>query len=140
MDNFSSSVEPNDRREERHAQSIERREAGTKGLLIGVILVFLGGLFLMRNLGFSFFHIDHWWALFILIPIIGSAQRALFLFKKSDNQMNPHVFGAIFISGVLILVMLGFIFDINLQYFGPALFILAGAGVLIYEMAIKKAA
>ena len=66
--------EPLDRREARR----QRREEGLAdpsragSWLTGVILIILGGMFLMRNMGTFDIPLKNWWALFILIPAIGA--------------------------------------------------------------------
>jgi hypothetical protein len=139
MSNFSPNNDSNDRRETRRQCIADRNIAGANPWIIGSILIVLGGVFLMDNLGWSFFHFTNWWALFILIPVIGAAQRAFHLFQKAENQLTPQVIGSIFIAVFFTLLMLSLMFSIRLTIVGPILFIFAGLGILIYEMMIKKA-
>jgi len=64
--------EPLDRQEARRRRSEERREMGGSTWIAGVILVVLGGIFLVRNTGILNYSFTNWWALFILIPALGS--------------------------------------------------------------------
>jgi hypothetical protein len=133
--------EPLDRREARRQRRETRREAfggaGSSGWIIGVILIVLGGLFLMQNMGTFPFPVNNWWALFILIPAIGAFERAMHYYREANNQITSQVSGSALVGVVLTLVTLGFLFNIGWTYFGPVLIILAGLGILFNSM-MKK--
>ena len=125
--------EPIDRRESRRQRRAERRGVRTQsdsGWIIGVILIVLGGLFLLQNMGIYKFQLNNWWALFILIPAIGAFERALHYYRKAENQWTSQVSNSMLLGVVLGLVTLGFLFNIGWTYFGPALIILVGLGIL----------
>ena len=75
------SNQPVDRREARR----QRRE-GTGGWIVGVILIVLGGLFLLQNSGALRIPLTSWWALFILIPALGAFERAWRVYRSTGNQ------------------------------------------------------
>jgi hypothetical protein len=102
--------------------------------IIGVILIVLGGMFLLQNTGMVPFRFGNWWALFILIPAIGAFDRALRYYRNANNQMTSQVSGSFLLGVILSLVTLGFLFNIRWTYFGPALIILAGLGILLRSM------
>ena len=75
MNENSSSNNYANRREERRQRIDERRAMRTGSEWIGgALLLFIGLLLLARNLNFMIF--DNWWALFIMLPAIGSFSTA----------------------------------------------------------------
>lgn len=114
-------------------QPIDRRE-GTGGWIIGVILIVLGGLFLLQNSGMLRISLTNWWALFILIPALGAFERAWRMYRRAGNQFTHQVGGSILLGIVLTLVTAAFLFNFGWTYFGPALIILAGLGILLNGM------
>ena len=130
--------EPYDRREARRQRRAERHTNGGSTWIAGVILIILGGAFLMQNMGKFSFPFTNWWALFILIPAIGAFERALHSYREANNQMTSQVSGSILVGIVLSLVTLGFLFNIGWTYFGPALIILVGLGILFNSMILEK--
>jgi len=123
------SNQPVDRREVRR----QRRE-GTGGWIIGVILIVLGGLFLLQNSGALRTPLTSWWALFILIPALGAFERAWRVYCSAGNRFTNQVSGSILLGIVLTLVTAAFLFNFGWTYFGPALIILAGLGILMNGM------
>jgi hypothetical protein len=61
--------EPLDRREARRQRRAERLADPSRGSawIVGLILIVLGTMFLMNNLGTFNIPIKNWWALFILL-------------------------------------------------------------------------
>jgi len=123
------SNQPVDRREARR----QRRE-GTGGWIVGVILIVLGGLFLLQNSGALRIPLTSWWALFILIPALGAFERAWRVYRSTGNQFTNQVSGSILLGIVLTLVTAAFLFNFGWTYFGPPLIILAGLGILLNGM------
>ena len=109
----------------------QSEEPGRSTWIIGVILVVLGGMFLLQNTGMVSFRFGNWWALFILIPAIGAFDRALRYYRNAYHQMTPQVSSSLLLGVVLSLVTLVFLFNIGWTYFGPALIILAGLSILL---------
>lgn len=132
--NEQSNHEPLSRREARR----QRRTESRGGWVIGVILIVLGGLFLMQNTGTLRIPISNWWALFILIPAIAAFERAWQIYRDAGNQMTAQMSGSVLSGIVLTLLTLGFLFNIGWTYFGPILIILAGLGILFSGMLGRK--
>ena len=130
--------EPFDRRESRRQRRIERHEArgisGGSTWIFGLILIVLGGAFLMQNMGKFYFPFTNWWALFILIPALSALDRAYRAYKNAGNQLTTFARNSLFVGLLLTLVAASFLFNLNWTYFGPALLILAGIGVLANAM------
>ena len=126
--------EPIDRHEARRQRREERREVGGNNWIAGVILVVLGGIFLMRNIGIFHFTFTNWWALFILIPALSSLDKAFRAYRNAGNQLTSHARNSLLVGLFLTFLSASFLFSFDWSYFGPILLILAGAGVLFTAM------
>ena len=130
--------QPSDPLSRREARA-ERRAARTAAYsgatwIAGVILILLGGAFMLQNMGALAFPLDNWWALFILIPAIGAFDRGWRLYRAADNQWTAAARGSLLTGLILLLVTAAFLFEFSWMSFGPALIILAGIGILINAM------
>ena len=125
--------EPLDRREARRQRHEERLAAPSRGgaWVAGVILIVLGIAFLFQNTGNFTIPLRNWWALFILIPAIGAFERAWQMYRDAGNHLTAQTRSSLLVGLVLTLVTAAFLFNINWTFFGPALIILAGLGILI---------
>ena len=124
---------PTDRHEARRQRRAERLADPSRrgGWGAGLILIILGGLFLLRNIGMFDIPLKNWWSLFILLPAIGSLDTARRLYRSAGNRLTPPASGSLLVSLVLTLVTAVFIFELNWSYFGPILIILTGLGILV---------
>jgi hypothetical protein len=138
----AGSYDPNtsgwERRMERRAERAQRREAarahGWSGPWVGgAILIALGLIFLAQNLGVKV--LDNWWALFILIPAIGSLATGWNLYQANSGQWTPAARGSLITGFVLLVVTAAFLFNLNWSWVLPVLLILAGVGVLASVLA-----
>jgi hypothetical protein len=122
------------RHEQRRAERWARREARWQGRggrhygwVGGAILIFIGIIFLLQNMGYVF--LFNWWALFILIP-------AFFLFVgawDSYQQNGRLTRGAAFSltwGCIFTLAALVFLFNVNLGLYWPILLIVGGVLLL----------
>ena len=138
MNDQNQNNEPFDRRESRRQRRAERREVrgipGGSTWIVGLILIVLGGAFLLQNMGRFYFPFTNWWALFILIPALSSLDRAYRAYKNAGNQFTAFARNAAFVGAILLIVAGLFLFNLNWTYFGPALLILVGVGVLANAM------
>lgn len=136
----SSPPQYQDWREERRAARDARREArrerrsasGTPGWILGAILIVLGILFLLQNAGITV--VNNWWALFILIPAVGSFTAAYNIYK-SNGRLTPAGRSSLAGGVILTLIAAVFLFGFNFGLLLPVLLIVAGlillANVLI---------
>ncbi len=110
----------NERRPHRH------RERGFIGALI---LIGIGVVLLLQNLGFAIPH--NWWAVFLLVPAAVAFASAFATYNR-EGRLTAAATGS-FIGGV-ILVALTIIFllqlKINWDLIGPVALILIGLGLL----------
>jgi len=125
--------EPFDRREARREQREARLADPSRGggWIAGVILILLGGAFLLRNTGLFNIPFVNWWALFILIPAIGSLDSAVRIYHHAGNQLTPAARGSMMVGLVLTFVTIMFLFNISWAFFGPVLIILVGIGIIV---------
>ncbi len=117
-----SSVEPGNQ----SPTGQSRRSSG--GWIIGVILVILGLVFLVQSFTTGF-TLQNWWALFILIPALGSLGSAWNIYR-SQGRFSQAVRGPLVGGLILLLVTAIFVFNLDWGKVWPAFLIIAGAGML----------
>lgn len=100
------------------------------GWVIGLILVAIGIIFLLQNAGITILT-GNWWALFILIPAIGSGVAAWGMFQRAGGRFTPAMSGAL--TGFLMLTFLTvmFFFDLSWSLWWPVFIIIAGVSALL---------
>jgi hypothetical protein len=104
---------------------------GGRPWILGLVLVLVGGYLLLDNLNIlpAFFQINNWWALFILIPAIGSLYRSWQDYQE-NGRLTRAGRGSLF-GGFILLAITGiFLFNFNWEMVWPVLLIIAGLGVL----------
>jgi hypothetical protein len=96
--------------------------------VFGGVLIVIGVFMLLRNV--TGMDMGNWWALFILIPAIGSLATAWRLY-----QVHGHITEAVrgpLVGGVILLMVFAMLFfDFDWALFWPVLLIIAGMGALI---------
>jgi LiaF transmembrane domain len=142
MNDQPQNNEPFDRHEARRQRREARHEAlgvpGGSTWVVGLILIILGGAFLMQNTGMFLIPFMNWWALFILIPAFGSLDRAYRAYKNAGNQFTAFVRNALFVGLILTMVAGMFLFNLSWTYLGPIMIILVGVGILATNMISTK--
>jgi hypothetical protein len=106
-----------------------RRSERREPWLIGIILILIGGVFLLQNL--TGFRINNWWALFIMIPALESFSRAWQAMQNAEGKLTTPVLKPLIAGLVLTSIAVILFFDLSWIIFGPILLIVAGAGLLI---------
>jgi hypothetical protein len=97
--------------------------------IAGGVLILAGVVFLLTNVaGVS---LQNWWALFILIPALGSLWTAYTMFKRSGGKFTAASRGPLVGGLVLLGVTAMFLFNLDWEKAWPVLLIVAGAAVLI---------
>lgn len=124
--------EPLSRREARRQRREQRLADPSRpgAWIMGLILIALGSMFLMRNMGTFDFPLENWWALFILIPAVGALDTGLRMYRSAGNQLTAPARGSLLVGLVLTFVSVSFLFGLDWSYFGPILIILVGVGIL----------
>ncbi len=126
---------PQDWRELRRAERMAQRQARLQrhpymhsGWIGGAMLVLLGVIFLLQNLGLPV--LRNWWALFILLPAFWCFVAARDRYQ--DAQLINRGVAWSFICGVLLTgLALVFLLDIALGAFWPVVLILFGLGLIL---------
>jgi hypothetical protein len=119
-------------RAERRAERRSRRGGGAPWIL-GAILVLLGVGFLLQAYGRIAF--NNWWALFILIPAVGSFAAAWRRYQAAGGRLTSGALGSLIGGLVLSAVAMGFLFNLDLglnwNLVWPLLLILGGLALLL---------
>lgn len=131
--------EPLDRHDARRQRRADRQaslDMPSRGSawIAGLILILLGGAFLLQNMGLSSFSLTNWWALFILIPAIGAFDTAARMYRAADNHLTAPARSSLFIGLILTLVTVSFLLNISWTIFGPVLLVLTGIGLAVNAM------
>jgi hypothetical protein len=123
-----------DWREQRRAQRWARREARWQrhtgrpyGWIGGAILILLGIVFLLQNMGIPF--LANWWALFILLPAFGAFVTAWETYRN-NGRLTRGGAGSLAVGGLLTILALAFLLNLNVDLFWPLLLIVGGLVLL----------
>ncbi len=127
-----------DSHEQRRADRMARRQARWQGRLgrphgwiAGAILILLGVIFMLRNMGISSF--TNWWALFILIPAFGAYVAAWEIYRDHGRLTRSSI-SSLSVAVLLTALSFIFLFDVALGQYWPVLLILAGLVLLVTAM------
>ena len=123
---------PLDRREARRQRLADTSRGSA--WIVGLILIVLGTMFLMNNTGTFNIPIENWWALFILIPAVGSFDTALRAYRSAGDRLDRVARSSLLVGLVLTFVTVMFLFNLSWSFFGPVLLILAGIGLVLTYM------
>ena len=94
----------------------------------GLVLIGIGAFFLLNN--FTNFHLNNWWALFILIPAFGSLGNFLRAYNK-DGRLSDEARGSLIGSLILFFITAVFIFGWSWGAIWPVFLIIGGLGALL---------
>jgi cation transport ATPase len=122
------------RREEREARREERRaQRAARGTswVGGLILIVLGVIFLLQSV--RGFYLNNWWALFILIPAVGSFADAWNAYRQT-GRLSRRVRGALISGCVFLLVTFTFLYNWNWGVVLPVLLIIWGVTLLLNSL------
>jgi hypothetical protein len=124
-----------DWREQRRAERQARREARWQrragrsyAWIGGVILILLGVIFLLQNMGIPF--LANWWALFILIPAFWAFVAAWDSYQD-NGRLTRGGAGSLAGGTLLTILALVFLLNLNVGLFWPVLLIVGGVVLLV---------
>lgn len=124
-----------DWREQRRAERMARREARRQrhagrpyGWFGGVILVILGIIFLLQNMGINI--LMNWWAIFILIPAFWAFVAAWNTYQD-NGRLTQAAAGSLAVGIILTILAAVFLFNLALGIFWPIILIIGGLILLI---------
>ncbi|HTP11840.1 MAG TPA: hypothetical protein VMP08_26480 [Anaerolineae bacterium] len=115
----------------RHEERLARRESNNTAWIGGIILIVLGIVFLLQSL--RGFYLNNWWALFILIPALGSFADAWNTYRQ-HGRVSRRVRGELVSGCVFLLVTATFLFNWNWGVVLPILLILWGITLLLNSL------
>ena len=116
------------RRQRREARRAMRGQYG--GTWVGgAILILLGVIFLLQNMGAL--TLNNWWALFILIPALGAFGAAWRAYQAAGGHLTAAARGSLIGGLILTMVTAIFLFELYWGILGPIIIILAGIGLLL---------
>lgn len=127
---MSSELPPNERP--------ARQRGGLRGpALGGAILIAIGFFFLLQTLGIlnhvTFPHFN-WWALFILIPLLGAANSAWQVYQANGKQVTHEVRNKAFLAMILLVVFTTLMYDLDWGRIWPVFLIIGGLATLLGGM------
>ena len=103
---------------------------------MGGVLIVLGVFFIIQHV--AGFTLNNWWALFILIPAIGSLVTSFQMYVKNDRRFTAASRGPL-IGGLLLVALSAvFLFGIPWAWAWPLFVILAGLGILLSSFEKKR--
>ncbi len=105
------------------------RRTGAPSWAIGGVLVLVGIIYLVRNVTGVMF--GNWWALFILIPAIGSFVTSYEMWVRNDRRFTAASRGPLIGGIVLLGVTAMFLFSLDWGKVWPLFIILVGVGALL---------
>ena len=103
--------------------------------ITGAILIGLGIVFLLQNLGG--FRLNNWWALFILIPAAASFATVWRHYQSSGRRLTAAARGPLIGGLTLLAVILIFLLDLDWGKIWPVFLILAGVGALFTALSAR---
>jgi hypothetical protein len=112
----------------RRQQRWERRSGRHYGWIAGVMLILLGGIFLLQNMGYM--SMTNWWALFILIPAFFMFIAAWESYQVNDRLTRGGAFSLAW-GCIFTFIALVFLLNIDLGLFWPLLLIAGGVVFLL---------
>jgi hypothetical protein len=106
-----------------------QRHGPHRGWIAAVVLIVIGIVFLIKNMGWADWSFDNWWALFILIPAVGSFGNAWSSYVSAGRRLDASVgrsamFGILFVAITVI-----FLFDAWDEAW-PVILIIIGLGLV----------
>ena len=104
---------------------VRRHKGNTTG---GLILIGIGTIFLLSQ--FTGFHLENWWALFILVPGVVKLNEAWQEYRE-DGRFTEGTRGALVGGTLLTMVAAFFLFNLSWNLFWPLVLILLGISALL---------
>jgi hypothetical protein len=124
----SPSDHPEARRLRREQRLADPSRGGT--WVVGIVLIVLGGMFLMRSTGLDI-SLTNWWALFILIPAIGAISASWRIYCDAGNRLTNAAHSSLLVGLDLTFITFMFLFEISRTYVGAILIIVVGIAIIL---------
>ncbi|MBN1260329.1 MAG: hypothetical protein JXB35_06570 [Anaerolineae bacterium] len=98
--------------------------------MAGAVLILIGLIFLLQNVMGSMPVLDNWWALFILIPAVGSFSTAWQSYQR-HGRLNSGARSSLIAGIAMVIVSAILLFGLDWGTWWPVFLILAGIGALL---------
>jgi len=125
---YTNRMERRMARAQYRAERRAARYAGGGAWVAGLVLIALGGMFMLQNMGMVVVH--NAWALLILIPAAGSFATAFGSYRVNGGRLNAMARGSLISGLIFVAIAAFFLFDLDWGKWWPTLLILAGVGAL----------
>jgi hypothetical protein len=102
--------------------------SGWGGWITGLVLILIGLIFLLQN--FSMLRLNNWWALFLLIPAIGSFVSAYENYR-SNQRITAAGRGPLIGGTILLFLVVVFLFGLDLGTLWPVFLVIGGLVLLL---------
>ncbi len=109
-----------------------QKPPGTSAWVVGGVLILVGVVFIIRNV--TGLELHNWWALFILIPALGSLASAWRIFEKNGMRFTTAARGPLVGGVVLLAIAAIFLFGLDWAVAWPFLLILGGGALLLTSL------
>jgi hypothetical protein len=109
-----------------------QKPPGRSGWVVGGVLILLGVVFIIRNV--TGLELHNWWAVFILIPALGSLASAWRIFEKNGRRFTAAARGPLVGGVVLLAIAAIFLFSLDWAVAWPFLLILGGGALLLTSL------
>lgn len=115
----------------------QRDDSGRRGpgaWIAGVLLVGVGILFMLQNLGYAI--PGNLWSLLLLVPALFSLAGLLRKYRDNGGRFGPGMGGPLITAAILIGLTVVFLLDIDVDWglFLPVLLIAVGFGVFLQSL------
>ncbi len=101
---------------------------GDNNWIAGVVLIGIGIIFLISNT--TSWHLDNWWALFIMIPAISNFSKAWGSYRR-HGRFTRSARGSLTGGLILTLVSSAFLFNLDWGLIWPLFLIIGGLSALM---------
>jgi hypothetical protein len=116
-------------REDFEQESHERPHRRDRNNWIGgVVLIAIGIIFLLSNV--TDFHLDNWWALFILIPAVSSFGKVYSSYQR-HGRITRAARGSLTGGFILTLISAAFLLELDWGLIWPVFLIIGGLSALL---------
>ncbi len=109
-------------------KELKASPARDNGWMVGLIFIGIGLVFLVGN--FTSLHLNNWWALFILIPLLSALLNAWRAYQ-AEGSLTPQARNALVASLFPTFVAVIFLFNLDWGRVWPGFLILGGLTMLL---------
>lgn len=105
-------------------RSPSKSRRGQNNWIIGLALLVVGGILLVQNL--VGLQLDRWWLILLIVPAIGAFATSWRRYQTFGGAERGTVIRPMIVGGILLLIIVILLFNIQGQMVLPILLVLAG--------------